>query len=155
MARKIKQQVAPAMETTPNLAPMVDVIMVLLVFFLIGASFGAMREGMLQTTLDASVGPGGSASIEVTPRIRIGLRDADRGASVEIIVMDQPVARGDFEALRGFLESRRDQGIDAENPVVIAAEAAVRWDFVVQAMDAAMRAGFRNVQFAVSATVKG
>ncbi|MGE3182104.1 MAG: ExbD/TolR family protein [Phycisphaerae bacterium] len=151
----MKAQLLPAVETTPNLAPMVDVIMVLLVFFLIGASFGAMREGMLQTTLDANVGPGGSAAIDVTPRIRIALRDADRGAAGEIIVMDQPIAQGDFSALRAFLEKRRQGGIDADNPVVLAAEPNVRWDFVVQAMDAAMRAGFRNVQFAVSAAVKG
>jgi biopolymer transport protein ExbD len=34
--------------------------------------------------------------------------------------------------------------------VVIGAETTVRWKYVVRAMDAAVRAGFSNIQFAVS-----
>ena len=49
-----------------------------------------------------------------------------------------------------MLRERRQAGADPANPVVIGAETAVRWKFVVKAMDAAVRAGFKNVQFAVS-----
>jgi biopolymer transport protein ExbD len=137
-------------ETIPNLAPMVDVIMVLLIFFLMGASFDLLTEGMLQTELDPRTGPGAGAAIEITPRIRIALSDVDNGRNAAIRVFDAPLPPGDFQALYDYLNTRRGAGADADNPVVIGADAAVRWNFVVQAMDAAVRAGFKNVQFAVS-----
>jgi len=64
--------------------------------------------------------------------------------------MDELLGQDDFESLHRFLLDRRRAGADPENPVVIGAETTVRWKFVVKAMDAAVRAGFTNVQFAVS-----
>jgi len=140
----------PARESVPNLAPMVDVIMVLLIFFLLGASLDLVKHGILQTELDPESGPGGGASVEINPRIQIALEDIKEGESAYIYVMDEPLAENDFEKLYAFLLDRRRAGADAENPVVIGAETTVRWKFVIRAMDAAVRAGFKNVQFAVS-----
>jgi len=137
-------------EVVPNLAPMVDVIMVLLIFFLMGTTLNIVQQGILQTELDPSSGPGAGAKVEINPRIRIALEDVKAGESAGIYVMDEFLAENDFERLYAFLKQRRDAGADLENPVVIGAETTVRWKFVVQAMDAAVRAGFKNVQFAVS-----
>jgi biopolymer transport protein ExbD len=134
----------------PNLAPMVDVIMVLLVFFLLGTSLDLVAQGVLQTELDPSSGPGGGARVEINPLIRIALADVGAGESVRIYVMDEPLPENDFEGLYRFLLDRRRAGADPANPVVIGAETTVRWKFVVKTMDAAVRAGFTNVQFAVS-----
>ncbi len=136
-------------EIVPNLAPMVDVIMVLLVFFLLGATFNLTREGMLQTELDPNSGPGLGAQVRVNPLVRIGLADVENGQAAKIFLMEEPV-EGGFDALRELLERRRVAGADTQNPVVIGAETGVRWRFVVAAMDATVRAGFKNVQFAVS-----
>jgi biopolymer transport protein ExbD len=134
----------------PNLAPMVDVIMVLLVFFLLGTSLDLVSQGVLQTELDPSSGPGAGARIEINPLIRIALADVGGGDSVRIFVMDEPLKENTADGLYRFLLDRRRAGADPANPVVIGAETTVRWKFVVQTMDAAVRAGFTNVQFAVS-----
>jgi len=134
----------------PNLAPMVDVIMVLLVFFLLGTSLDLVSQGVLQTELDPSSGPGAGVRVEVNPLIRIALADVGGGDGVRIFVMDEPLKENTAEGLYRFLLDRRRAGADPANPVVIGAETTVRWKFVVQAMDAAVRAGFTNVQFAVS-----
>ena len=47
----------PHGESIPNLAPLVDVIMVLLIFFMLGASLNLKTEGVLQTELDDRSGP--------------------------------------------------------------------------------------------------
>lgn len=145
----------PPRASIPNLAPMVDVIMVLLVFFLLGASLDLVKQGVLQTELDPRSGPGAGAAVRLHPLIRIGLVDVNHGAGVEIYVMEEPVPGNSFDGLLRFLEARRRAGADPNNTVVIGAETSVRWKYVVQAMDAAVRAGFQNVQFAVSFHMPG
>ena len=140
----------PAGQRVPNLAPMVDVIMVLLVFFMLGASLHLTQEGVLQTELDPRSGPGPGAPIEIIPAVQIGLEDVEQGRTCNIYVMGAPLDGNTFEHLRTYMRERREAGADPTNPVVIGAQASVRWNFVVKAMDAAVQAGFKNVQFAVS-----
>lgn len=146
----MRSRLSPAGESVPNLAPMVDVIMVLLVFFLLGSSLALVKQGVLKTELDPQSGPGAGQAVEINPLIRIALEDVNDGESVFIYVMDEPLGENDFETLREFLAIRRAAGIDEANPVVIGAETNVRWKYVINTMDAAVRAGFKNVQFAVS-----
>lgn len=141
---------APAGERIPNLAPMVDVIMVILVFFLLGASLELGKEGVLQTELDPRSGPGEGTPIQIIPSVKIALEEVDGGRACNIYVMGEPLAGNTFEHLGRFLVQRRAAGADPTNPVVVAAQPGVRWRFVVKAMDVAIRAGFANVQFAVS-----
>jgi len=144
------RRLEPAGEVVPNLAPMVDVIMVLLIFFLLGTSLDLVTQGVLQTELDPSSGPGAGARVTINPLIRIALADLRAGQGARIFLLDEPLADDDFDGLYRVLRDRRQAGADPANPVVIGAETAVRWKFVVKAMDAAVRAGFTNVQFAVS-----
>ncbi len=139
-----------ASERIPNLAPMVDVIMVLLIFFLLGASLNLSTEGVLQTELDPRSGPGAGVAVRINPLIRIVLANANDGAGANIYVNDDPLEGNTFEALRAFLQQKVANGADPANPLVIGAETTVRWKFVIKAMDVAVRAGFKNVQFAVS-----
>ena len=140
----------PAGERIPNLAPMVDVIMVILVFFLLGASLELAKEGVLQTELDPRSGPGEGAPIEVIPSVKIALEQAGEGQACNIYVMGEPLPGNNFDHLSSFLQQRRAAGADTANPLVVAAQPGVRWRFVINAMDVAVRAGFTNVQFAVS-----
>lgn len=141
---------APAGERIPNLAPMVDVIMVILVFFLLGASLELATEGVLQTELDPRSGPGEGTAIEIIPSVKIALEEVDDGRACNIYVMGEPLPGNTFEHLHVLLEDKRAAGADPANPVVVAAQPGVRWRFVVKAMDVSVRAGFANVQFAVS-----
>lgn len=144
-----------ARDFAPNLTPMVDVIMVLLVFFLLGASLNLVKQGVLQTELDPRSGPGGGARIEINPRIRIALRTAGEFEPVRILLMQEPLPDNTFEGLRSVLLEKRRAGADPDNMVVIGADKTVRWRHVVKAMDAAVQAGFKNVQFAVSFRPEG
>ena len=146
------RRLEPAGEVVPNLAPMVDVIMVLLIFFLLGASLDLIKQGVLQTELNDTSGPAAGASVQINPLITIGLKDktAGQGDAVDIYVMDEPLAENTFYGLLKFMQGRRRAGADPKNMVVIGADMTVRWRYVVWAMDAAVRAGFSNVQFAVS-----
>jgi biopolymer transport protein ExbD len=136
-------------ERIPNLAPMVDVIMVLLVFFMLGASFNLLREGALTTELDPRSGPGPGAAVEVFPAVKIALEAVDDGKGCNIYVMGEPVEGNSFTQLHRFLRGRVEAGADPQSPVVIGSQGKVRWHNVVAAMDAAVRAGFKNVQFSV------
>lgn len=137
-------------EQVPNLAPLVDVIMVLLIFFLLGATLDVITEGMLQTELDASSGPGGAAKVSIVPTVEITLEAVGAGEGVIVHVLDEVLTDEPFVMLRQLLVRRENMGADTESPIVIGAGMTVRWRYVVQAMDAAVRAGFKNVQFAVS-----
>jgi biopolymer transport protein ExbD len=141
---------APAGERIPNLAPMVDVIMVILVFFLLGASLELVKEGALQTELDPRSGPGEGTPIEIIPSVKIALEEVDGGRACNIYVMGELLPGNNFEHLSSFLRQQRAAGADTANPLVVAAQSGVRWRFVIKAMDVAVRAGFTNVQFAVS-----
>lgn len=72
MRSKMHRARHPSSPSIPNLAPMVDVVMVILIFFMLGTSF-ALSEGVLPSQLPAQVGPGGAASVSIVPQVRIAL----------------------------------------------------------------------------------
>ncbi len=137
-------------EACPNMAPLVDVVMVLLVFFLLNVSIQFAEEGILQTELDPSSGPGEGVAVALNPTIQIALEDVRDGEGCNIYVMEEPLDGNSFDDLLSFMAARKRLGADTTNAVVIGAGMSVRWKYVVKAMDATVRAGFRNVQFAVS-----
>jgi biopolymer transport protein ExbD len=139
----------PAHAFVPNLAPMVDVIMVLLVFFLMGASLDLVTQGVLETELDPRSGPGPGAAVTIIPQVTITLEPAV-GEDVRIRVMGELLPDNSIAGLRAYLAARRAAGADPDNMVVVGADETVRWRHVIAAMDAAVQAGFRNIQFAVS-----
>lgn len=128
---------------------MVDIIMVMLVFFMLGASMNLITEGTLQSELDPRSGPGGGVAVDIIPAVKIGLQDIDSGKSCGIYVNSEPIGTNAFEELRGFLESKKAAGADVTSPVVIGAESSVRWKHIIRTMDVCVGVGFRNVQFAV------
>lgn len=138
----------PAHAEVPNLAPMVDVVMVILIFFMLGTTF-AVFEGVLPTQLPSQIGPGGAASVTILPTVRIALLEEGDGPC-RIVVIGAASAMPDFEALAGFLRERILAGADPEGRVLIEAESGVQYQQVVSAMDACVRAGFSNIQFSVS-----
>jgi biopolymer transport protein ExbD len=145
----------PTGEFVPNLAPMVDVIMVLLVFFLLGATLQLAEQGVLQTELDPGSGPNPGQGVQINPRIVIALQTLREGDAANVALNDDVLGENAFDRLQELLESRRRAGADVENPVAIGADTNVRWRFVVNAMDAAVQAGFKNIQFAVSMQPSG
>lgn len=133
----------------PNLAPMVDVVMVILIFFMLGTTFAAF-EGVLPTRLPANVGPGGSAKVAIVPMIRIALLGPLEFGFPGIRVMDHELRENSFAALGELLRGKAAAGADTESPVLLAADPDVAYQHVISAMDACVQAGFGNIQFSVS-----
>lgn len=132
----------------PNLAPMVDVVMVILIFFMLGTTF-AISEGVLPTQLPSQIGPGGGSRVTIIPAVRIALLEQP-GGECKIVVMEHELRDNSFEALHEFMRSRIDAHADPSGRIMIGAEPGVEYQHVISAMDACVRAGFNNIQFSVS-----
>jgi len=132
----------------PNLAPMVDVVMCILIFFMLGATF-AMSEGALPTQLPTQVGPGGASVVSVVPTVRIALMsDPQNAGGCRILVLEKQLSQNTFAALRAFMDEKRTSGADPTGRIVISSEPSVEYQNLISAMDACVRAGFANIQFA-------
>lgn len=139
----------PAHAAVPNLAPMIDVVMVILIFFMLGTSFAA-SEGQLSARLPSQIGPGGGSKVALIPTVRIYLQ-ADTGPrGFRILVMGTALAEGTFDSLSGMLAQKRRDGADVNSPVQIGADPMVRYEHVISAMDACTKAGFANLQVVVT-----
>lgn len=132
----------------PNLAPMVDVVMVILIFFMLGTTF-AVSEGVLPTQLPSQIGPGGGATVMIVPVLQIALQELPGGAC-RIVVPGAPLPENSFDSLTELLRARRGAGADPTGRILIGAEPGVQYQHVVSAMDACVRAGFSNIQFSLS-----
>ncbi len=141
--------IGPAQATIPNLAPMVDVVMVILIFFMLGTSF-AIPEGVLPTQLPSQVGPGGASRVAIIPVVRIALRDDGEVGQSRILVMGSSLPENSFTALADLMHAKRRGSGDSSAPVLIAADPNVQYQDVISTMDACVRAGFGNIQFSVS-----
>jgi len=146
-----RRDLPPAHASIPNLAPMVDVVMVILIFFMLGTTF-VLSEGLLRTQLPAQTGPGGGAKVLFVPQVRIDLIRESEGQPCRILVLGRELTENSFEALSAFLRDKVSAGADPEGRVLIAADPEVIYQHVVAAMDACIRAGLRNLQFAVGGT---
>jgi biopolymer transport protein ExbD len=141
---------------TLNLAPMMDVMFNLLVFFLVATAF-TLPEGLLAAKLPRTTGISASASLAVpVVPIKIFLEPADMKAGTRIRVSTS--LRSDaatltvvqnFEDLYSLLAQMVIKpGITADTPVIIAAKPQTSWDQVVNAFNACLRAKCKNVVFA-------
>jgi biopolymer transport protein ExbD len=132
---------------TINLAPMVDVVFLLLVFFISTTTF-QRAEGLLPAELPYEGNVVDSVSLPITPIfvhvIQTGSGPVDYSLTVEGFA-DQPTT---FDELTAFLKNLQENpGFDSETPVVIQTKASVRWDHVVGCWNAAVRADCKRVSF--------
>ena len=131
-----------------NLTPMIDVVFNVLIYFIVGTTF-LHAEGMLPSRM-ARLGSGAAAqSIPVTPIRLILSRVPGDEKHVRIRLENSAVLPRDFADLTHILVDLRTGGIgfDANTPVIIHAEDEVAWDHVVNAFNAAKRAGYEVVNF--------
>lgn len=132
-----------------SFAPMIDLTFQFLIFFVAATRF-ADPEGNLSTRMPRSAGPE-AVALPLAP-IVVGLQSpGGDGERVMLALEKFDLYPADFEelvpAIRSILAL---PGFDAETPVVIAAESGVRWDHVVNAWNAALRAGAKRLAFADS-----
>lgn len=138
-----------------NLTSMIDIIFLLLIYFVVTASF-TQGEGVLIARLPEGTG---QSSVDVVPasKLYIYVSDAgDAGFRLRVglegsRVRDEPVDfEGLYRALKGkMVDDETNTGIyDAKRtPVVIQPSGGVRWQHVLNAYNAAIRAKFEQVAF--------
>ncbi len=130
-----------------NLTPMIDVVFLLLLFFLAASRFGP-SEGMLPARLPARTA---AVSMEI-PRTPIRVRfvaqpNQPDQCSVTIERFNEtPLPLADLG--RSLHKIQEQPGFDADTPVHLMADNDVRWDHVVNAYNAALAAGYGKVYFA-------
>lgn len=135
-----------------NLTAMIDVVFLLLVYFIVTVNFAA-DEGVLTGAIPRQTGESQARELPKRP-IRLLLTAAgETGCAVRI--SGQAQVTGDFNAIATLLaesqwapERGRKGMFKPDHPVLVESAQTVRWQHVVNAFNAAVRAGFSNVSFA-------
>lgn len=120
-------------EVSVNLTPLIDVVFLLLIFFMVSTTF--TRETHLAIDLPESSGeilPQQAKQIEITI-----------SKSGDFAVNGQGLVNGQLDTLKRAL-GKVSQG-DSKIPLVITADAKTPYQSVVTAMDAAGQLGFANL----------
>ena len=138
-----------------NLTPMIDVVFLLLIFFLLAANFRS-KEGFLPAELPRQVTraeqmeqaplelwlesqPDGSCEIQIGMEERL------------VIAASESSEQGAFGLLRQRLEKvLAAQGRSVRDPVKFMPSASTSWDHVVKAYDALWQLGLEQIVFVMA-----
>jgi biopolymer transport protein ExbD len=140
----------------PPIIPVIDVVFNLIIFFMLTPSVSG-SDGFLSTNLPKNSGPNAGKGATVTQNIRIKIYDVGpdgqynqdgRNDYADIQIEGQDLG-GNFEALHAWLQNKRDQGLSPTTAILINPTMACMHKYVVQTFDAAVLAGFTDIQFAV------
>ena len=138
-----------------NLTSMLDVCFQLLIFFILTANF-AIDEGVLPADLPQGVPPEPN-QIQPPPDdpVIIRLTPIDAEGNVSIWISNaSPIPNPDFAKLYDNLAGRQYNPqtgtgqLLPENPIIIQPSPRVRWEHVVSAFNAVIRAKYTTVSFA-------
>ncbi len=146
--RNLKRHQRRGLPTTMNIAPMIDVSFLLLIFFLVTTTF-ERAEGILSSSMPTDQGSRATIALPISPIVvRIQKTGAQHNDfTIKIDRFDG--APQTFDALPEFLVGIfATPGFDEETPVVIVAGNDVPWDHVVACWNAAVRAGSKKIAFA-------
>jgi biopolymer transport protein ExbD len=133
---------APKEDLEINLIPMIDVLLVILIFLMVTTTYTRFAE--LQINLP-------SAQAEKQPE-RPSEINVTVSAAGEYTIDRRPVKYGDVNA---FAQAMRAAGSGLKDPViVINADANASHQAVIKVMEAARVAGYAQVSFAVDAAAR-
>ena len=143
-----KRRKRPVWMMSLNLTPMIDVVFLLLFFFLVVSRFRGM-EGMLPARLPAQTA---AVAVDV-PRTPIRIRllvDPHTPTICRASIARFNEAPMAFDELADALQRIRNNvpGFDSDTPVHLLAGDDIIWDHVVNAYNAALRAEYEKIFFA-------
>ena len=117
-------------EVRVNLTPLIDVVFLLLIFFMVSTTF--TKETHLSIDLPEATG---QASADVPEQIEILINEAG-----EYTINARQLTDGEIDTLKRAIRKLSDGGTSM--PLVITADAQTPHEAVVRAMDAAGQMGF-------------
>ncbi|CAM3640141.1 ExbD/TolR family protein [Parendozoicomonas haliclonae] len=126
----------PVAEVSVNLTPLIDVVFLLLIFFMVSTTF--TKETRLEVDL-----PEASASASVQEKREITIEISQTGV---FAVAEQVLPGSSLEVVKAAI-SRASAG-NTEIPLVISADAKTPHESVVTAMEAAGALGFSKLSIA-------
>ena len=127
-------------EVGVNLTPLIDVVFLLLIFFMVSTTF--TRETQLK--IDLPQASSGEAVETATPQqIEVSI-----SATGETAINDRVLVDPSLERLKTALE--RESAGDNNLPVIITADAKTPHQSVITAMDAAGQLGFSRLRLTTS-----
>lgn len=127
-------------EPDVNLTPMIDVVFLLLLFFMVSTSF--IRETSLKVDLPEATG---EKLTEQAEPVDIVIR-----ANGEVLINELPLAMMTREALQDAL--RRAVGDTSDPHIIISADAQAEYQHIVTAMDVAQILGYTRLTLATRQT---
>ncbi len=143
------RRVKPKPKMQPPLTPMIDVTFQLLLFFLLAFQLRD-PEGLLPASLPKA-GLGEADPQPLASPIRIVILPAGDSNEAAIYEIERfPTPTADPNEVFSVLQARRIAMGTSKIPVIIKPRADVRWQFVIEAFNATMRAKLENVAFAPS-----
>lgn len=123
-------------ELSVNITPLIDVVFLLLIFFMVSTSF--TRETQIEIELPKSSGN----QLE----LKANLIEISIDAEGNFYVNKKPLINSQIETLKRAI-NKQSEG-DNSLPLIISADAKAPYQSVVVAMDAAGQEGFSNLQMA-------
>ena len=129
-----------------NLAPMIDVTFLLLIFFLVTTTFEP-PEGLLASQMPQDSGKP-AVALPISP-IVVRITQVGPGPDEYAIALDNfRNVPTNFDQLTAYIsEIHRQPGFDQDTPVVIIAGDDVLWDHVVACWNSAVRASCTRIVF--------
>lgn len=122
-----------------NLVPLIDVILVLIIFFVVTATFDA--RSVLKLELPRATGEASEETTALTVLVN---------ADGRYFVDDREVLRDDLESLKATISEVA--GSDRDRPVMLRADARTPYQAVVTVYDALGQLGFRRIMSATAPT---
>ena len=133
-----------------NLTAMIDVVFLLLVYFMAATEF-KLGEEIYRMDLPRR---GRAVDPFALPRDPLRIQVSSTAPGYVIRVPGAPVRPETFQELYDFLDqSRRGEGAvgglyEADHPIIVEPANTARWEHAMEALNAAVRARYTNITFA-------
>jgi len=141
-------------DSGPNMTPLVDIVMVILIFLMLAGSFVGAEHYLVSNAISPNGAGGAQLPPGFIPDEPIDIR-VDSPTPDAFVATAGRIKTGDMKALTAQLKSMRlalnQAGKDDDHiQVKIGPGKTVKYRFLVEVYEAALNAGYKKVAFATS-----
>ncbi|HEY8665585.1 MAG TPA: biopolymer transporter ExbD [Tepidisphaeraceae bacterium] len=153
---KLKGAKAVHYDSGPNMTPLVDVVMVILIFLMLAGSFGGAEQYLESNMPVTAGGAGGVHDAAVIPpnilEIRVDSPAPDRWVATagQFSASDGATLKAILDKLRRQYNPTNPEKEDTETQVQISPSRSVKYEYLITAYQAALQSQFTKVGFATA-----
>jgi biopolymer transport protein ExbD len=146
--RSSRKREVKAADMSLNLTAMIDVIFLLLIYFVVTSSF-AVGEGVIVARMPE--GTGTETPTLAPPKQKLVVRVSSVGDEGYVLtVQGYPTRPATFVELYAILQQMQGTQHKDDDPVVIQPDRSVRWQHALNAFNQAVKARYKDVRFGQS-----